>query len=250
MHPTVKFSIILNTRKRVDLLSNFLISVFQNTCYTEELEVLIRCDDDDTETIDYIEETSRIFKSSDFLNIKLIKGPRPTNLHVSLNELARMATGQNVFICNDDIQFLTPEWDIYASAVIENCIEENGYHDGIYYCKTECNSFDRDQSKGYCSFPIISKKAIDALGFAMYEDFVSLGGDSSIYRVYEGVGRVLDLPGLKIDHILHRDLQSICSPDLTAFEYRQKSAQHPVDPYTFDVSKEIAKLKEKINANY
>ena len=46
---------------------------------------------------------------------------------------------------------------------------------------------------------IISRKAVDALGFFFIEDFVSLGGDSSIQRIYESVGRVVDIKEIAVD---------------------------------------------------
>ena len=119
--------------------------------------------------------------------------------------------------------------------------------DNIYYCKTSCNSIDRDITKGYCSFPIISKEAVETLGFFMYEDFVGLGGDASIYKVYQEINRIIDITDILIDHILHRTVELVINPDTTAFEMRANTYENFIDPFSFDVTKEVKKLKEKIN---
>jgi hypothetical protein len=238
----MKFSLFLNSRKRPWYLTNFLNSVDQNTFDKKSIEVIIRYDLDDQET--------EGLASKDFgIKTKFIKGPRPENLHVSLNEIAKASNGENLFVCNDDISILTKDWDQIALQKIEKYNTDTCNSDGIYYCRTLCNSVDRDVTAGYCSFPIISKKATDLLGFFMYDAFRSLGGDSSIYRVYSGAGRVLDLTDIKIDHISHNTLSAVCSPDEVAAEYRHKHFSNPINPMTFDVSKEVEILKNYINEN-
>jgi len=238
----MKFSLFLNSRGRPDLLKNFLTSVNETTLDKKSIEVIIRYDLDDQET--------ESLASKDFgIETIFIKGPRPENLHVSLNEMARISKGENLFVCNDDIRILTKNWDQIALHKIEKYNINSCNSDGIYYCRTLCNSVDRDVTAGYCSFPIISKKATDILGFFMYEAFKSLGGDSSIFRVYSGVGRVLDLSEIKIDHIFHNSLSAVCSPDKISAEYRHKYFSNPINPMTFDVSKEVGMLKNYIDEN-
>lgn len=238
----MKFSLFLNSRLRPNLLKNFLTSVNETTFDKKSIEVIIRYDLDDQET------ESLVFKDFGIKTI-FIKGPRPENLHVSLNEIARMSKGENLFVCNDDISILTKNWDQIALQKIEQYNVEKCNSDSIYYCRTLCNSVDRDVTAGYCSFPIISKKATDVLGFFMYEAFKSLGGDSSIYRLYSSIGRVLDLSEIKIDHISHNTLSAVCSPDKVAAEYRNKHFSNPLNPMTFDVSKEVNILKNYIDEN-
>jgi len=238
----MKFSLFLNSRARPDLLKNFLTSVNETTFDKKSIEVIIRYDSDDQETEN--------LASKDFgIQTIFVKGPQPENLHVSLNEIARISKGENLFVCNDDIRILTKNWDQIALHKIEKYNTDICNSDGIYYCKTLCNSVDRDATAGYCSFPIISKKATDILGFFMYEAFKSLGGDSSIYRLYSSVRRVLDLTEIKIDHVSHNTLSAVCSPDKIASEYRLKYFSNPINPMTFDVSKEVKILKNYIDEN-
>jgi len=236
------FSLFLNSRMRPDFLKNFIASVRKTTNNKNGIEILIRYDEDD-------ELTHALSKDNFNLDVKFIRGPRPDNLIASYNELVKQAKGSNLFVCNDDISILTYNWDIISLDKIQKYKKDKNIKDNIYYCKTYCNSADRDLSAGYCSFPIISKKATEVLGFFMYDSFKTLGGDSSIYRLYNQIQRVINIEEVKIDHILHNTVKAVCSPDLVALEYREKFFSNIIDPSTFDVSKEVKILKDYINEN-
>lgn len=238
----MKFSLFLNSRLRPDFLRNFLSSVSRTTLDKNAIEILIRYDDDD-------ELTHALSKENFNISTKFIRGPRPDNLIYSYNQIVKKCSGKNLFVCNDDMSILTTGWDQIALEKIEKYNREECNSDEIYYCKTYCNSADRDATSGYCSFPIISKKATDVLGFFMYDAFKTLGGDSSIYRLYAGIRRVINLEEIKIDHLLHNTVSAVCSPDQVAAEYRHKYFSNPINPMTFDVSKEVKILKDYINEN-
>lgn len=238
----MKFSLFLNTRNRPHLLRNFLNSVYQTTNDKNSIEVIVRYDDDD-------ELTHSVSKNNFGLDIRFIRGPRPDNLIASYNKMVKVANGENLFVCNDDISILTKNWDQIALNKIDEYKKEQEISDDIYYCKTHCNSADRDVTAGYCSFPIISKKATEVLGFFMYEAFKTLGGDTSIYRLYAEIGRVINVEDIKVDHILHNSVQAVCSPDQVAAEYRHKFFSDMINPLSFDVSKEAALLNKYIDEN-
>ena len=80
----------------------------------------------------------------------------------------------------------------------------------------------------------------------MYEQMLGLGGDSSIYRVYEALGRIVDLSEIVYDHHGHSSVERVMTPDRTAAEMRAKSWANPVDPFTFDISREVELLKKHI----
>lgn len=235
----MNFSLFLNSRKRPLLLKDFLKSVEENTFDKKSIEVIIRYDYDD-------DLTHLIASESFTFDVKFIRGQRPENLHSSINELAKLSFGKNLFVCNDDIRILTKNWDLIAINKISEYLSEKSISDDIYYCLTSCNSIDRNVSEGYCSFPIISKKATEVLGFFMYDAFKTLGGDSSIYRLYKSIGRVIDVTEIKIDHVLHRTLQDVFFTDLVAKEYREKN-KHCPDPSVFDISNEVNLLNKYIS---
>jgi hypothetical protein len=236
----MKFSIILNSRARTTYLHEFINNIFATTANKSNIEILIRLDDDDFESVNFS-------KSIDYPNVRFFYGQKPHSLCGSFNELAFKSNYENIFVCNDDMRVLTPNWDLIAEKTINQYLKNRNISDNIYYCKTECNSMDTDRSKGYCSFPIISKEAVNTIGFFMYECFVAYGGDSSIYRVYDAIDRVIDLTDIYINHLGHRTRYELDNSDIIGVEMRNKSFQYLIDPYSLDISKEVEKLRKKIN---
>jgi glycosyltransferase involved in cell wall biosynthesis len=102
----MNFSIILNSRGRPHYLMSLLDSIFSKAKTPDLIEVLIKLDDDDHETINTIGLLEMINP-----NLKIIISPRPANLHVTINELAAISTGDFLFVINDDVIFNTEDWD-------------------------------------------------------------------------------------------------------------------------------------------
>ena len=235
----MKFSILLNTRERVPYLENLLRSLSVKTKIPQDIEVLINYDNDDL--------SSDNFSQNKFnLNVKFFKNPRPYSLHSTINLMAKQAKGQYLIGVNDDIEFITKDWDEIILKKIEFFKRENNIKDDIIYCKTSCTSVDHNPTLPYGSCPIVSKEAIDTIGLFLYEEFRGLGGDSSIYRVYAAVHRVVDISEVWFDHLMHNTLEKVMAPDRTASEMRQKSFSQNLNPFTFDISKEVTIIKNKI----
>ena len=235
----MKFSILLNTRNRVSYLENLLYSLITKTKNLQDIEVLVNYDDDDTISHDFAQNKFD-------LNIRFFKNPRPHSLHSTINLMAKQAKGQYLIGVNDDIEFITEGWDEIILKKIESFKIENNIKDDIIYCKTSCTSVDHDPTLPYGSCPIVSKEAIDTIGLFLYEEFRGLGGDSSIYRVYAAVHRVVDISEVWFDHLMHNTLEKVVAPDKTASEMRQKSFSQNLNPFTFDISKEVNIIKNKI----
>lgn len=82
-----------------------LESITANGTNTNAYEVLIRFDADDTESIDLIPRIHEIFAPT-VAKVKIIVGPRRgyEGLHCYYNELAAIATGELLFLWNDDLE--------------------------------------------------------------------------------------------------------------------------------------------------
>jgi hypothetical protein len=92
-------------------------------------------------------------------------------------------------------------WDKYSIELLD-------YFGDVVYGKTYDNSIDR-VSNTYAAFPIVSKTAAKKLGFIMDETFGNHGSDVMTYRVYEGANKIVDLPGVRIDHVLHNSEEAL-----------------------------------------
>lgn len=237
------FSIVLNSRGRPHLLIDLLNSIFTGAASSNSTQVIVGIDNDDIQTLQsvpLIRATLADFQD----NIIIEVGDRPTNLHVAINKLSKKATGKYIFILNDDVLFLTKGWDEKISIQIEDKLKE--CHDRILYAAVNDSSIDKANHQNYASFPIITKEAADCMGSIMHENFVGLGGDVCLYRIFEQIDRVLFVKGVHLDHIFHSSLERVVNPDKTAADMRQNTRENPADPWTQDISKEVRLLNEKI----
>jgi hypothetical protein len=161
--------------------------------------------------------------------------------------MANIAKGQYLFVMNDDAEISVKNWDELALNYINKYKIEKKVKDDIIYGLTSDTSVDKPVGRNYASFPIISSQAVQALGFFMPTDFVGLGGDSVIYRIYDAVDRIVDMTSIVVDHVYHNTIFKVISPDITAAEMRMNSYHNNIDPFSWNVDKDIEKLKDFIN---
>jgi hypothetical protein len=109
--------------------------------------------------------------------------------------MAEMASGDFLFVLNDDVIFRTFHWD---RKIIDNYNPEE-----ILYIATHDNSVDKTNHGRYASFPILTRAAYEALGFFMSEKFASHGGDVHLWRVFNEIDAV-KYSHVFLDHVLHR----------------------------------------------
>lgn len=233
-----KFTLFLNSRGRPQLLLQFLKNIQNITADLSSIEVLCNCDDDDTSTLLIKDQ----LLSYTFTNIEFKE--RTNDLIAGYNYSVSRSRGKYLFVMNDDAFIRTQYWDLIAWDTLEDYLGDKP--DGVVLGETEDTSIDKIGV--YPSFPIISKKATNALGFFMHPRFNALGGDVGIYRVYQGINRVVKV-NILVDHTLHTQRENISNPDFTAQEMHVRSnitPQNVMDCTTFDVSEDIQRLSTYI----
>lgn len=223
----MKFSIILMSRNRELLLNNLLKSIEMTSFYDNE--VFVGCDLDVTP---YSNTHSNFSKS----NVTFVYSQRNANLHHSMNRIAKMTTGDFLFILNDDCVLTELNWDLNASKLLNP----------MSYGKTYDDSIDRVASD-YAAFPIIGREAYNRLGFVMDESFGNHGTDVIMHRIFNSAGLVVDLPCVKIKHTLHNSNEALTLRkfDSTAVEMigRTMSAGFDVRSlYEHDITEQVRKL--------
>lgn len=225
------FSLILVSRSRVLLLKKLLESIELNTILP--YEVLVGVDSDDVDSIAAIDDLSR-------KNIRFIVSERTPNLTTRLNELAKLSTAPYVFVLNDDCEIQNHGWDVRAKRVLDK-------YGPIVYGRTRDNSIDKISYGEYASFPIISREAIDKLGFFMDESYGNHGADVIAYRVFQSAGKVFDVP-VDIRHVYHENQSALQYrlQEKTATEMIQRSISETENPlnklFEYDVTENVRKL--------
>ena len=103
-------SILLPTRKRVKLLKECLDSLNNKTQDKSLVEILIKIDTDDQETIDFINQ----YKTISSIDIKDIITDRKNgygSLDEHMNNLVLYSEAEFLFGLNDDVEMLTDGWE-------------------------------------------------------------------------------------------------------------------------------------------
>ena len=226
-------SLFLNTRNRVGLLKDLLDSIVDTTFAINNIELLITADDDDAETISFLQSYK------DIPNLRVLISTKPSNLHSSINNMANQCSGDFLFVLNDDVVFLTPQWDKKLLSLYSDLKNE------IYYIGTQDSSIDKTHSIRYPSFPILTRKAYESLGFFMSEKFVSHGGDVHLWRIFNAIGKVVMAP-IALDHVMHNNIQNLqlMHKDKTAQAAIKLTFSDFVDCWKEDISEEIQALQE------
>ena len=118
-------SVLIPTRQRIKGLDRALRSIWDTSSSEEAVEIVLRCDEDDQETINYLKGIDR----GKHNNLQVLVGPRMDgykSLPLFVNDMAVAAKGYLLFTCNDDVIFKTQNWD----RIVEDVASR--YPDGIF----------------------------------------------------------------------------------------------------------------------
>ena len=182
------YSILLASRGRTQYLRETIKSI-ETTAHNYEIILMI--DDDDEETLKVAQELT---KPNIFVHVR----PRGNNfVEQYLNWGFQFARATYILLLGDDVLFKTKDWDINAYARLEEYLKDKP--DGIVLGITDDGILKHKiQGKEWgiissCSFPIISRKGIEALGFVLDPSFYDESSDFSIVLTYSKVNRTIDL---------------------------------------------------------
>ena len=176
-----RISVVAAVRGRIELLRTMLESLDATASDPERVEVILRCDFDDTEMVRFLCGIGR--------HDRFIVGPRLSGysaLPAFANEAARLAHADLVLVVNDDVEFLTPGWD---NALVEIAAQ---YPDGLFVIAVET-----ENAKNFV-FPCVSRKQIDLFGGVFDERIVY--PDIWLRDVLSPFGRAIRAYDVKVAH--------------------------------------------------
>ncbi len=187
--PGPLISVLFPTRGRVDMLRESVKSLLDTASDKSRIEVLYKVDFDDEPTVHAVQELSKLVPT------KVLVSPRGRGyegLHDYINELSRLATGDWLFIWNDDALMLTHGWDdiIYGAAPSPKI----GFLGNDDVCLMAPRVVQRDIS---WEFPILRRKVVEILGHFSN----SYSSDSYIYWVMSRLSAAVFIEGMLVTHI-------------------------------------------------
>jgi Glycosyl transferase family 2 len=192
------FSIIFPSRKRIPLLAPLLRSISTTATDPKRVEVLVAYDDDDDITHEFF--TTLEAHENIYCDVRPFRVPRSKNFSRDYySMLGKHATGRWIIVCNDDAIFETQGWDALAYEKLKD--EPNIVYGWIEDCLAQ---YRLEQYSHYCCFPLLGKEGVDILGYVFPETIPTWGADIWIRKLYDSLGRIVDLP-MTIKHISHHN---------------------------------------------
>lgn len=199
-------SLICPTRHRCHGIYHFLNSAYRTAWRYDTFEIIFICDDDDKASPAWIDICKTKFPEMD---ISYYIRPRSDFLNRDyFNYGAERAKGKYFWDVGDDLEFILPEWD----KSIFDCLdifykrrpfdEESPIKDDIVYINIKCDTPTLPSIKwSYSCFPIISRAAVEAVGFFLIPEIPSWCGDYTIAELYHNMNKVMDIPYQIFKHI-------------------------------------------------
>jgi len=196
----IDFSIILPSRDRQRLLTNLLRSIEKNTGYLNKVEVLVAYDNDDGA----MESYAYWAKENIGPWVKFYDVPRSSNFSKDYyTYLYNQSSGRWVIACNDDAEFITPNWDIEAKKALGDYIK-SGPNVVYGWIEDELGTSRMTQFGDYCCFPLLGRDGVDSLGYYFSDAVPIWGADIWLQKLYKNVSKVCKIP-FTIKHISHHN---------------------------------------------
>lgn len=237
------FSLLLPSRKRVPYLKKLCASIATTAYDTNDIEVIVACDDDDIDT-----KTAKI----NFPWIKILSRPRVRNISAYFNWMYLHSAGKYIWVMNDDMEILTDNWDAIAKEKLDS-------FQAYSYGRIRHNGWN--EANAWSPFPIVSRAAVDCLGYLMDERQPGWSADSYLYKVYLSANCICDLPEIKVNHSgiddeTHKNINSLSAngcdttnyePDVEKLIGNKQPVKAQVNESQVETLQEIKRLLGKIN---
>lgn len=181
-------SLLCPTRNRIANTKRLIQSLKDTTTHPERVELLFYVDEDDTALSQYIDLIKE--KEKALGRIEVVVGPA-ISVSQSWNTICKASTGTVLKMSNDDLVYRTKGWDIRAEE------EVNKFPDEIY-----CMWFnDQLHRRRMCTFPILSRKWVDTVGYFTPGIFNFFYNDTWIHNIGKRIGREHYVDNVIVEHL-------------------------------------------------
>lgn len=238
----MNFSIILASRERVYLLDSLLSSIMATVGDKDNCEVICVLDNDDRVSRRFIDRFNEICPFAHFVFRERAKNLNDDYLNWAWKNYAN---GDNIIVMNDDVVFKTPNWDQIIMAKLSQYLADKP--DGVAYGWIQDGLPSRAGNLNYCCFPLVTRKAAEAVGFVMPREFAGWGADIGLYRIYDAVNRVCDLSDVSLEHLSHHTGARSRDHINHGVEERSLGSAHPING--FNIGPYVGELLKSIHTN-
>jgi len=181
-----RISVLTPTRGRPVKALDMAVSALTKAGDIDRIKLWFWLDEDDPEMDEYM---NNLAYGPYAEWIQIMAGPQqPIGKCWNYMATHEFQRGDVLMMGNDDIIFQSENWDSVVLTMDEF------FTDGIYVF------YPHDSNDGKCTFPIVSSKWVDTLGYLYPEIFEFLAHDTYAQRVGQGLDRLIKLKGFVIDH--------------------------------------------------
>jgi len=233
----IDFSLIMPVRNNMSGLKVALGAFQLFTAHPERFEIHLLVDDNDPDMDDYF-YLAEEYKLK--IHIHIVK-PTDNFSNDYYNWALQHCRGTNIMVWNDDCYIQTNAWDNKVRAKIAGYVG----HNGIYLVDMwDSTRFFADSKIEFCRFPMISRKAVDIVGFFFFPTVRNWPADKVIWDLYAHIKRIIPCHEVKIQHDHNFDHENDPSKSrfMRILQEDKKNGVFPVN--ALDV---IARLEAAIN---
>lgn len=186
------FSVVIPVRNNIGGLIVTLGAFDLFTSNKKAFEVLLVVDNDDKD----IETYKRLSKQYGY-DIKVLSVAKSDYFcRDYYNYGVSQSVGENVMVFNDDCYIQTNKWD---KMILER-IELNKHFNGVYFVSLLDSTYYDIKEHPFPKFPMISRKAIDAVGFFFFPQVRMWPADKAVWDLYRTVGCVITCHDVQMQH--------------------------------------------------
>lgn len=185
-----KISFLLPTRERSKKFERLLISLIKTCQYKDRIEISLLLDEDDKEILKY----RNIIERDTFKSLKFFIYIRNLKSHaIRNNYLAKMSTGNIIFPINDDMIFISDNWDSEIDNEFSKINMQNPF---CVWIKSNIK-----YRYLHCDYPIVNRAWYNKLGYIGSENFNFWYLDTWICDLSIRSGLYLTSPHIEVDQL-------------------------------------------------
>lgn len=185
-----KISLLLPTRERSKKFERLLISLIKTCQYKDRIEISLLLDEDDKEILKY----RNIIERDTFKSLKFFIYIRNLKSHaIRNNYLAKMSTGNIIFPINDDMIFISDNWDSEIDNEFSKINMQNPF---CVWIKSNIK-----YRYLHCDYPIVNRAWYNKLGYIGSENFNFWYLDTWICDLSIRSGLYLTSPHIEVDQL-------------------------------------------------